>query len=183
MNYSKASQAQSSTKLVSFQIFWIFLLPRRLIQIPFHTAKNSFYSFAAESDDDLGWQRRKENIRNIDFLQRKTLRYVISILAIKLSPKTQEHRAQNLWTRKHQEFSLIFKSKVSVLPAKVPSRWKRSRSCKGIFRQQQPRVQSHRATEECECLDAVQTTPKLNSLRFVDSLNCLWKIRELNGFN
>jgi hypothetical protein len=73
----------------------------------------------------------------------------------------------------------IFKWKWENLLAIIPSRWKRSRKCKGIFRQLRGRERNRRGIVGCECLDVVRRVLKLGWRRFFERslLRCLWKIR------
>lgn len=86
----------------------IFRPPERLIQIynensNSHSRKKShFIALQPKQTTWDGSEGRKTS--NIDFLQRKSLQYVIGMFAIKLSPQTQKHRAK-LRGRKCEEFS------------------------------------------------------------------------------
>lgn len=97
-----------------FCIFLHFMLsffPVKIIQIsimkiPIHTAQKtiSLYCFAASTEQTTRDGSKGRKASDIDFLQEKSLRYVIGMFAIKLSPPTQEHRVK-LRGRKCEEFS------------------------------------------------------------------------------
>lgn len=177
-----------------FACFWlprdqfesIMKMPFRIVKMGEREAKmkisfraTSFYSNKSEKEGKTSVIDFLQNLHTEKMWEEENFAPVdvISIFAIKLSPHKRENRAGH-WQRRIVDENLRFLGFSfinQISPVIGPSRWKRSRICREIVRRLQLPKQSHQATAECECLDAVRTVPMLIPLSSV-ALSCLFQL-------